>query len=332
MDSKLFIGSRTNIINYKLLILTPEPQMHEAVHAGKDNLVLATSAILIAVLSLSFGDAVIKLLSSDLILWQIYVMRSLLALPLILVIIRLRHPGISLVPTRFAWTLIRSLLLGAMWVAYYAALPEIKLSVAAAIYYTIPLFITLFSALFTGDRVSRSSWAAIAIGFAGVLVIVRPANDSFSVYVLLPLLAAILYALAMILTRTKCRQENPGVLSLALNLTFIAMGLVASLLLAGLSPETHQVALNPFLLGDWRLPGVSDWLAMAVLAIVVVAGSILAALAYQRGPSPIIATFDYSYLAFSAFWGFVLFLEVPDTLTLLGMALIVVAGITAIRN
>ena len=297
-----------------------------------DNLKLAVASVLFAVLALSFGDAVIKLLSSDLSLWQIYILRSTIALPVVIAIVKIHDRKLSLIPVTLGWTTLRSCLLGFMWIAYYAALPHVKLSVAAAVYYTIPLFITLFSALFAGERVKPKSWFAIVIGFIGVLVIVRPASDEFNAYVLLPLLAAILFALAMILTRTKCRDENPRVLSFSLNVTFIVMGVVATLLLMLISPTSEQITLNPFLLGEWRSPILDDWLAMAVLATSIIIGSIFAAVAYQNGPSSVIATFDYSYLAFSALWGFVIFVEIPDGLAILGMCLIVGAGIMVLKD
>ena len=297
-----------------------------------DNIRLAVFSVLIAVFALSLGDAVIKSLSLSFPLWQIYVIRSLLAFPILLLILKLHQPGVTLIPGSIKWVLIRSLLLGSMWIAYYTALPKIKLSVAAAVYYTIPLFITLFSALLTRDKVTRKSWFAIFTGFAGVLIIVRPDAHGFNVYVLLPLIAAILYALAMILTRTKCLHENAKVLAIYLNLTFIAMGGVATATITVLEPTIALKTANPFLLGDWAPMDLTGWFVMAVLAIVITLGSLFAAIAYQNGPSTVIASFDYSYLAFSAFWGLVFFSEVPDGLTILGMSMIAGAGLIAVRQ
>ena len=301
-------------------------------HPKNDNIKLAVFSILLAVFALSFGDAVIKHLSVAFSLWQIYVVRSLIAIPILIAIIKIGEPTLSLVPSSIKWTAIRSLMLGCMWVAYYSALPHIKLSVAAAVYYTIPLFITLFSAIFTGDKVGIKSWFAILLGFTGVLIILRPASDDFNTYALLPLLAAILYALAMILTRTKCLHENPKVLSLALSVTFIIMGLVATLIVAIWMPDDALKQINPFLLGDWTQLSIKEWFAMVILAIVIILGSLFAAVAYQNGPSSIIASLDYSYLAFSAIWGVLIFAEIPDGITILGMLIITSAGLLAIKK
>lgn len=297
-----------------------------------DNVRLAVIAVVVAVFALSLGDAVIKLVSADFPLWQIYVLRSLLAAPVLIAVIGLRGRATSWIPHAPAWAGLRSLLLAAMWVAYYSALPNIQLSVAAAAYYTSPLFITLFSALFTGERVKPAGWFAIALGFVGVLVVLRPDAGAFNAYALLPVAAAILYALAMILTRTKCRHENPMILSLALNLAFIAVGAIASTAILLWAPTPAQIDINPFLLGRWTAMGATEWFAAGVLACVILVGSIGAAIAYQAGPSSTVATFDYSYLAFSVAWGLLFFSEMPDAVTVAGMLCIVVAGLIAIRR
>lgn len=306
--------------------------MPSALAARSDNTKLAVFSIIFAVLILSIGDAVVKYISASFSLWQIYVVRSLIAVPILIAVIKIREPALSLKPVSINWTAIRSLLLAFMWVAYYTALSHIKLSVAAAVLYTIPLFITLISAVFTGDKVTSKSWSAIVLGFFGVLVIVRPDADGFNAYVLLPLLAAILYAVAMILTRTKCLDENPKILSLSLNITFIVIGIVASLLIAVWDPAESVRDTYPFLIGEWAVLDLSGWLTMSVLAVVVILGSLFAAIAYQNAPSSVVATFDYLYLAFAALWGLLVFSEVPDELTILGMLMIFGAGMIAIRE
>ena len=289
---------------------------------------------MLSVLALSLGDAVIKQMSVDFTLWQIYILRSAIALPAIIVLVRLmthRQTRISWLPNSIGWTVLRSLLLALMWIAYYTALPHIALSVAAAVYYTIPLFITLFSALFTGDKVAPRSWMAIVLGFTGVLIIVRPQSDGFNGYVLLPLLAAILYALSMILTRTRCRDENPWILSLSLNAMFIVVGVTAISIVPMLPIDDATKSDNHFLLGEWSAIDLKAIMTMAILAGIVIVGSYFAALAYQNGPPALVSTFDYSYLAFSALWGFVFFFEVPDGYTVCGMVMIVIAGVIALR-
>jgi len=294
--------------------------------SGGDNVTLAVVVILITNLALSLGDAAIKQISASFVLWQIFVLRSVITIPVLIAILALRK--VSLKPRHLGWTAVRSLLLTMMWVAYYAALSHLALGMAAATYYTLPIFITLFAALFLGDKIRPLGWVAVLLGFAGVLLILKPQADGFSAYALLPLLSAIFYALAMILTRSKCRNEHPFVLSLGLNVSFVAVGLVATALIA-LSPST---AGSPFLTGAWSAMGPTQWLAMALLGVAVIIGSVGAAIAYQVGPPATVAAFDFAYVGFAALWGILFFDEVPDAVTLGGMALIVGAGLLAVRR
>ncbi|MEM7171107.1 MAG: DMT family transporter [Pseudomonadota bacterium] len=307
--------------------------MSDAAQVKADNVKLAVAVILVTVMALALGDALIKKISADLVLWQIFVLRGLVAVPLLAGVLGWRFKGVSFWPRAVAWTAARSLMLVMMWVAYYAALPHVPLAAAAAAYYTLPIFITLFSACFVGERVGPLGWIAVILGFAGVLLILRPAADDFNAYALLPLVSAVLYALAMILTRTKCRGEHPLILSLALNVSFVAVGLAATGLMSlefGMGPEAGKAA--SFLSAQWAAMGLREIAAIALLALIIMVGSVGAAIAYQSGPSSVVATFDFAYVGFAVVFGFLFFSEIPDWISLAGTALIVVAGIMTLRK
>ena len=299
-----------------------------------DNLPLAVGVIILTVLALSLGDALIKLGSGDFVIWQIFVLRSLLAIPLLVIFMAvrdkqsLRFPAASFWPNAMLWTVGRSMLLVAMWVSYYIALPHLSLSIAAAAYYTLPIFITLFAALFTGEKINHYGWTAVVLGFTGVLLILQPASEDFNWYALLPILAAILYALAMILTRTRCRAVHPLMLSLALNIAFVVTGGIAALFIAGMFPEGRE----GFLLAPWTEMNPSRWVSMGMLAIIILIGSIGAAIAYQNGPPSIIGIFDFGYVGFAVLWSILIFNQYPDTVSVAGIVLIVAAGIISLRS
>ena len=179
-----------------------------------------------------------------------------------------------------------------------------------------------------GDSISRAGWLAVFLGFSGVLLILRPRTGDFNWFALLPLLSAMLYALAMILTRTRCRTVHPIMLSLALNIAFIFVGTVATILIVVFANESRQ----GFLLAPWAVMGVSQWLAMALLAVAILIGSVGTAIAYQNGPSSMIGTFDSAYAGFAVLWGVVFFSDIPDGLSVLGMLMIVGAGVISLRQ
>jgi len=292
----------------------------------KDNLPLAVGTIVFTVFALSLGDALIKLSSGNFVVWQIFVLRSAIAIPCLVGFMIIYARASLQVPGSILWVALRSFLLVLMWISYYLALPHMSFSAAAAAYYTLPIFITLFSAVLTGHRVSRVGWFCVLLGFSGVLLILKPDVNDFNSSTLLPLLSAMLYALAMILTRTKCQKESPLILALALNLSFVVVGIMATGIIIVMSLETE----GDFLLAPWAMMGASDWYSMLLLAIAVLIGSVGAAIAYQNAPASIMGVFDFAYVGFAVIWSAVFFSEIPDGVSVIGMGLIVVAGVLSL--
>ncbi|MDJ0627480.1 MAG: DMT family transporter [Rhodobacter sp.] len=280
----------------------------------------AVLAVVVSVLALSLGDAVIKASSLTLPLWQMYILRSALVLPVLWWLAR-RQGAISY--GSVFWVVVRSSLLVAMWLSYYSALPLMPLSLAAAAYYTSPIIITIIAAMVARRWPAPRTLLAIGLGFCGVLLVLRPDSSEFQFAALLPVLAALLYACAMVLTSAKCRNDNPFALALALNVAFIVGGALLGL---------YSGREDSFIFGPWQpvdpvLIGV-----VAALAAVILVGSVGAAIAYQNGPPATVAAFDYSYLVFSLIWGSIFFREWPDAASTLGIAIIAAAGFLALSR
>lgn len=292
---------------------------------------LGVGLILGSVLLMAFADAVVKRVSADLTVWQIFAARSLFAIPIVYVLLKLARIGLRVRAP--VWAILRSVLLVLTWLAFYASLPVLDLSVAAVAVYSNPIITALLSALLIGEPVTGRRWAGVFLGFVGVVVILRPGSDSFSWFVLLPLLAAFLYSLAMVITRDKCQHEAPLTLALVLQIAFVVTGVLATALLAVIDLPAGWAAAYPFLFADRGVLGLEgmgmrDWAVMAVLGGLSVAYFVGVARAYQVAEPSVVAVFDYAYLISAAFWGFVFFAERPDVLTVAGMVLITAAGLT----
>lgn len=215
-----------------------------------------------------------------------------------------------------------------MWIAYYVALPSMPLSVAATALYASPLFIAVLASLLTDEPVRPLGWLGIVLGFVGVIVILRPGSEDFSVWTLLPVLAASFYAFAAILTRTRCPSENALVLALALHLSLLATGILGTAAVA----LFHPSSTDGFLLGGWTPMGVQDWLLMAGLGLVMAAVAGGVAKAYQSGPPATVGAFDYAYLVFSVLWGVLIFRETLDGWAVVGVLLIITAGMLVLHS
>ena len=274
--------------------------------------------IVATVFAMALTDAIIKLSSSEMTLWQIWILRSAIVVPILLVATKGR-----VWPPGTGWIIARGVALVVQYLCYYAVLPMIDMALAGAAAYIAPFFIVGLSALVLGNRITLRHWLAIATGFTGLLLIVRPFAAAFTPLVFLPIAAALFYAIAAILTRVKCAETPALILALWLNITCLAFGLAIG--------AVRGVIVTPewagFIFGPWHSMAGGDWGMILVLSVLIIGIAIGLARAYQSPRPEVIATFDYSYMIFVVFWGYVFFGEVPDLWTLAGMALISAGGL-----
>ncbi|WP_193188183.1 DMT family transporter [Nisaea sediminum] len=279
-----------------------------------------------AVALMALQDAVIRLMSADLPLGQIFLLRSALVLPLLT--LAARGGRLAVWRTAFgAGPLLRGLCLTLMYLSLYSVLLVLPLATLAAGFYTGPLFITLLAALMLKEPVRLRGWIAVGTGFLGVLVLLRPGDAAFSPAALVPVLSGFCYALGAILARGACRKHAPVSLAIALNLTLLLAG---ALLLAVGETISGMGDNSPFPLPGWTAMAAADWQLIGMLTVLMVGIGIGLAAAYQHATPAVVASFDYSYLIFAALLGYIFFAEIPDPTTIAGMVLIASAGLLSI--
>lgn len=305
----------------------------EMSEARPQQIARGVTLILAAALTISLQDVVFKLFSAELTLWQIFALRALMTLPLFfgLAWLRGKRRGVLREALR-PWPLLRAVFMTLTFLAFYAAIPFLSLSTLGAANYIAPIFVTLLSAFVIGERVGPRGWVAVFLGFAGVVVLLQPGSDAFSPWALLPVMGAFFYALSHITTRTRCQSLSLATMALSVNLTMFAAGAVMSLVILFWQPDDGLVRAYPYLFGTWSPVGPSEWLVLGLLAVLAVAIAMLLAGAYQAAPPSIVATFEYSYLVFVVIWDLLFFATSPSGTTLLGMAMIVGAGLMVLRR
>lgn len=195
--------------------------------------------------------------------------------------------------------------------AFASALAVVDISTVAAVFQALPLVITMGAALFLGEQVGWRRWSAICVGFAGVLLIVRPGLDGFDPSVLLVLFAVLAIAARDLLTRLVDTTVSSAVVSFQAFASLIAAG---GLLLAFTPGEATAIDGRQALM---MLGGIAFGVA-GYYAIVV---------ATRIGDASAITPFRYSRLLFSILVGVLVFGERPDALTLAGATLIIGSGL-----
>jgi drug/metabolite transporter (DMT)-like permease len=290
-------------------------------------------ALLLGIAVFSVQDLILKQLSGDYPLHQAMVLRSLVALPFHLAIVWWFDGRLSTLTTPNWWKMLARGLLGFVaYTAYYLGLATLPMPETVALFFTGPLFITLAAALFLGERVSLTSALAVAAGFCGVLLIVRPGSAGFDLAALLPVLGALGYALAMVAARPLGRTETAAAMAFWGNFCFLICALALS---TAFGTGTMADASHPslaFLTRGWVMPPASDLALMAACGVIAAVGLTLLTYAYRVAPSSAVAPFEYSFMFWAVLWGWLIWGDFPGALGWLGIAIIIGAGLVVIRG
>ncbi|MEO0980781.1 MAG: DMT family transporter [Pseudomonadota bacterium] len=281
--------------------------MHSAAGGARSQASVGIVLMCAGIASLSISDAIAKDLTSSYTPIQILFMRNLIALPFA-VLIALKMGGMGALRSyRPAAHLLR----GVLWLIaaglFFTSLKYLEIAEATALVFMAPVFITAISALFLKETVGWRRWLAVLAGFAGVLIIVRPGAGTFQNASLLPIVVAFFYAVLMISARWVDPRESVWTLMLYL----VGAGALLSALVA------------PFVWVEIRT--VDIWLFIGI-AIFGTAGITLITQAFRFAPSATLAPFEYSALLWATLLGWLVWQEIPDLLTYVGAAFIIVSG------
>ena len=220
------------------------------------------------------------------------------------------HGGWRLLVTRTPRTQIaRSLLLLASTSFFFTALGYVPLADATAVSFTAPLIVAALAGPMLREHIGLDHWLAIAAGFVGALIVIRPGAAGANPYLLLVLASAACYAVYQILTRRVAGVDRPET-----SVTYSA--LVGTVVLS---------ALVPFV---WQTPArLSHWLILLVIGLLGGLGHYCVARALLWGPASILSPFHYAQLVGAALMGYLAFGDVPAAWTWLGAAVVIASGL-----
>jgi len=197
---------------------------------------------------------------------------------------------------------------------FFAAVAYMPIADVAAIFFVEPLILTIFSAVFLGESIGWRRVMAVLIGFAGAMLIIRPSFSEFGAVALLPLGAAICFAIYMTITKILSKSADPWTLQALANVSgFITLGVVV------LAHSPTRTAL--------AIPSPIEFAQVVLIGLVAIFCHTLIIFALQRVSAAVVAPFQYLEIIGATFWGYVFFADFPDALTWLGIAIIVGSGI-----
>ncbi len=215
---------------------------------------------------------------------------------------------------RWKLALLRGVIVAVAQLTFYSALGILELATVSALAQTNPLFLVILSVLLFGERVGPWRIAALILGFAGALWVMRPGGDTFTPAALLPVTAAFFYALAIISVRAFDSSVSNALLYLYSSVASAGGAIVLALLSTGFSPIASGF----------------DVLLIVVMSLAGGTAVLFLMLAYRMAPPSLLAPFNYLGILTAFFFGWVFFGEAPIETLFPGVILIVGAGVLLI--
>ncbi|MCP4875538.1 MAG: EamA family transporter [Gammaproteobacteria bacterium] len=281
---------------------------------GNNPTARAMAMMIIAMLILPGIDAIAKWLagsvSSGQVTWSRFFFQFILMFPLLL-----RTSGPWFTPALFLHAA-RGSLIAFATLCFFSGLAYLPLADAISIFFIEPLLVTLLSALIFGEAIHWRRISAISFGFIGALIIIRPTFSQVGYAALYPVAAAACFSFYIVLTRKLVRHEDP------IRLQFFAgiFGCLVMSIALGYGSYSEIEILAPV----W--PTTTQWLLLGALGVIATGCHLLVTHAYRLASIGILAPFQYIEIIGSTILGLLIFNEFPDTVTWLGVALIVGSG------
>jgi drug/metabolite transporter (DMT)-like permease len=271
------------------------------------------AAMLTGVASFALMDAGLKLLTEHYPSAQVAALRGLVALPVVFAWALYAGGAGQLVRVRWSLHIIRGVLSVFMMITFTFALKELSLARAYSLFFIAPMLIAISSIFMLGERVSRPQWAAIGVGFAGVLIVLKPDTSGFGWAGSLAVLGtALCYAFSSVLVKIIGRTDSTQ--SMVFWMTcMMAIG-------------TSAIALP-----EWQPIQPQHYVVMIGIAITGAIGQWGITSAFKHAPAASVAPLEYSGLAWVIVIDWVGWATIPGWRTLAGAAVIIASGLYLLR-
>lgn len=264
--------------------------------------------MILAVGLYSIMDAMVKWLGPSYPTMELVFFRSLFAfIPIAYVLWRSR--SFAALRTRRPWGHGGRSLAGLISISlFFYAYTQMPLANVIAISFAAPLLVTALSVPLLGERVGWRRWSAVLVGFAGVLVMVKPDSGTFDKIAILALSATVFYSLVIVSIRKLSRTETP--------IAIVFYYALTSTLVSG--------AVLPFI---WVMPDLEGWVLLILVGVIGGVAQFAMTNAYRLADASIVAPFDYMHIIWAALLGFFIWGEVPGNTIWFGAAIVMASGV-----
>ncbi|MBW3098012.1 DMT family transporter [Pseudohoeflea coraliihabitans] len=265
----------------------------------------------LALFGFTFNDTLVKAMSADMEMGQIIFVRGVIASLLIYLLARHRRAMRPLRLSLSPWFALRVIGEVGGTLTFLTGLAQIPIGTATAILMALPLAVTMGAALFLNEPVGWRRWSAIAAGFLGVLIIVRPGLEGFSPYALL-IVGTVLFAASRDIATRKLDSSIPPLFISVVTSPFVALG---------------GLLIDPPFAGNWIALDIATVALLALAAGSLLFGYHFIILSMRVGDISAVAPFRYTGFLYAVILGFIFFGDVPDLFMIIGGTIIIASGL-----
>ena len=284
----------------------------------------AALAVVFASLLLGFTDNLVVMLSDGMGLFQFHVLRGLTILALL--IMQAAIMRVRLLPKNWGAVLFRGFCQTMAILMFFGALPITGAAVAGAGLFTAPIFVLIFSVLLFGESIGIYRVLAVLVGSIGVIMVLNLTGGAITIFAIMPVLAGAYYATNNIATRRICAEETPQALLFIYTVMITSLSAVMATYLGSVDLPANLSSDILYLVRGWE---PVSWYDLAIVGINGV-GAFAALLAmtwgYQQAETSYVSIYEYSYLIFAGFFGWLMWNDLLSLTSMAGIGLIIFAG------
>ena len=275
----------------------------------------------------SIQDSLIKYIFEESALYELYFGRTLTALILLLVFLKVTSQKLVFKTHYPLLTCCRVICFFFGFSFFYISLTYMSLAMANALFFSSPFFISILAIIFLGEKVGIRRWLAIIVGFIGVYIVLNPDFENFNYMKLAPVACALFYAISM--TITKITSDKDNVYSQMFHLYIGAIGIsILFFIFTGKGQfNTFSDPTFQFITREWFTNPTYAWPYIVAMGFVAAVSFYCVFSAYSVASPSVVSLFEYSLIIWAIIIGYVLFNDVPTIRTFVGVALIIGAGV-----
>ena len=284
--------------------------------------------VLSGVFLLGLSDNLVLIINDQSGIWQFHAIRSLITA--IIIIVFAKIIGHDLRPKKPLFVAVRSIFLSGSMICYFGGLSFLSVAEAGAGLFSSPIFVLIFSVFIFRLKIGIFRVLAVATGSIGVYILLQPDFSQFRLLQIIPLLAGMFYAMASLSTRQFCRDESPLGLTLGYLCAIGVIGAIVATFLWLFPVGGSNVSDMIYFTKGWQPISLAFLGWITIQSILTVVALAFLTMAYQQVDASFLAVYEYGFLIFAAFWGWVLWSTVLGLSEITGIILIMVAGIIII--